>query len=466
MDLVVANGLVVTSTDAFHADLGIADGRIVQIGRILVDRTTPVLDASGRYVIPGGVDPHTHLDSPSQGTHTADDFWSGTVAAACGGTTSIVDFCFPSAGQGLRAGLEDWHARARARSAIDYAFHVAVLRDDDRLVDEISALPDAGVTTVKLFMAYRGSSMVTDRTLYRALQQSARVGALVLVHAENGDAIAQREQDLLAAGKTAPRYHADARPPRVEAEATARALALAELAEAPIYVVHVSCAEALEEIERARRRGVTVFAETCPQYLYCSVVDLDRPGFEGAKYVCSPALREGWHQDVLWRALESGVLQVVGSDHSAFNFIGPDQKERGRGDFTRIPNGVPGIEERMMLIYQGVVAGKLSLNRFVDVVATAPARIMGLAPRKGTISVGADADLVIWDPHAEVILSAETLHHRVDYTLYEGRRLRGAPDTVLSRGQVIVRNGVPEAEPGRGAFIQRLPRTSRVLAPS
>lgn len=464
MDLVIANGTIVTATDTFQADLGIADGRIVQIARNLADGSARIVDASGRYVFPGGVDPHTHLDSPSQGTHTADDFWSGTVAAACGGTTTVVDFCFPGANQGLRDGLEDWHARARGKAVIDYAFHVAILNDDDRLVDEIPALLDAGVSTVKLFMAYRGSSMVNDRTLYRALQQSALAGALVLVHAENGDAIAQREQDLLALGKTSPKYHAQARPPRVEAEATARALALAELAGAPIYVVHVSCAEALEEIERARRRGVTVYAETCPQYLYCSVDDLDRPDFEGAKYVCSPALRERWHQDVLWRALENGELQAVGSDHSAFNFVGPDHKERGRDDFTRIPNGVPGIEERMLLLYQGVVAGKLSLNRFVDVVATAPARIMGLAPRKGTIIVGADADLVIWDPHAEVTLSATTLHHRVDYTAYEGQRVRGAPDVVLSRGEIIVQHRTPQAEPGRGAFVRRCRHGSLVAS--
>jgi dihydropyrimidinase len=455
MDLVVANGTIVTATDTFQADVGVADGKIVQIGRKLGSQATRVLDATGRYVFPGGIDPHTHLDSPGQGTNTVDDFWSGTVAAAHGGTTAIVDFCFPALGQTLRAGLEDWHARARGRAAIDYAFHVSILRDDNQLVEEIPAIVDAGVSTIKLFMAYRGDKMVGDRTLYRVLQQAARAGALVLVHAENGDAIAERERDLVAAGKTAPRYHAEARPPRVEAEATARALALAELAGAPIYVVHVSCAEAIEEIERARRRGVAVFAETCPQYLYCSVEDLDRPGFEGAKYVCSPALRERWHQDVLWRALENGTLQVVGSDHSPFNFAGPSDKERGRDNFTRIPNGVPGIEERVLLMYQGVVDGKLSLNRFVDVVASAPARIMGLAPRKGTIAVGADADLVIWDPNAQTTLAAGTLHHRVDYTLYEGRRVQGAPEVVLSHGEIVISSDKMHGAPGRGRFVNR-----------
>jgi dihydropyrimidinase len=460
MDVVIANGTIVTATDTFQADIGVADGTIVQIGRNLGGQAARVLDATNRYVFPGGIDPHTHLDSPGQGTNTADDFGSGTLAAAHGGTTSIVDFCFPWPGQTLRAGLEEWHARARGRAVIDYAFHVSILRDDDQLVEEIPAILDAGVSTIKLFMAYRGDKMVGDRTVYRVLQKSARVGALVLVHAENGDAIAERERDLVAAGKSAPRYHAEARPPRVEAEATARALALAELAGAPIYVVHVSCAEAIEEIERARRRGVAVYAETCPQYLYCSVEDLDRPGFEGAKYVCSPALRERWHQDVLWRALENGTLQVVGSDHSPFNFVGPNHKERGRDSFTRIPNGVPGIEERMMLVYQGVVDGKISLNRFVDVVATAPARIMGLAPRKGTIAIGVDADLVIWNPDAQVTLSSQTLHHRVDYTLYEGRRVQGAPEVILSRGDIVVASNMVHGGPGRGRYVNRDQRTA------
>lgn len=458
MDVIVAGGTVVTASETYQADLGIVDGRIATIAsRLPVEPACLVIDARGKYVFPGGIDPHTHLDSPSQGTQTADDFRTGTIAAACGGTTSIVDFCFPDRGQNLVDGLEAWHRRARAKAVIDYAFHVAILDDADAIADQIPSLLESGVSTIKLFLAYRGGVMVSDRTLYRALQWSARVGALTLVHAENGDAIALREQNLLAAGKTAPRFHAEARPPRVEAEATARACALAELAGAPIYIVHVSCAEALEEIERARQRGVQVWAETCPQYLYCSVDDLARPDFEGAKYVCSPALRERWQQDALWRALDTGVIQAVGSDHSAFNFVGSAGKERGREEFTRIPNGVPGIEERLVLMYQGVLNGKITLNRFVELVSTMPARIMGLSPRKGSIAVGSDADLVVWDPDVEWTLSSKTLHHRVDYTLYEGMRVRGAPDTVLLRGKTIVSRRDPKNGFGRGQFLPREP---------
>lgn len=455
MDTIVKGGTVVTATETYRADVGIAHGRIAQVGLDLAAHGAHVVDAAGRYVMPGGVDPHTHLDSRSQGTVTADDWESGTIAAACGGTTTVVDFCFPARGQSLRDGLEEWHRRARGKAVIDYAFHAGILEEADAIQEEIPSLPEQGIATLKVFMAYKVGVMVSDATLYRTLRRARGQGALVLVHAENGDAIALRQQELLAAGKTAPKHHAEARPPRVEAEATGRAAALAELAGAPLYVVHVSCREALDEIARARQRGVRVYAETCPQYLFRTIDDLDRPGFEGAKYVCSPALREAWQRDVLWDALARGLLQVVASDHSAFSYRGADQKERGLGDFTRIPNGVPGIEERLMLTHQGVVAGRLSLQRFVDVVATAPARIMGLAPRKGTISVGADADLVLWDPDAELTLGQTTLHHRVDHSIHEGTTVRGAPDVVLSRGEVIVRGRRPVAAPGRGAFLAR-----------
>jgi dihydropyrimidinase len=441
----------VTAADTFPADVGIADGRIVQIGGTMPP-TARRIDAAGKLVLPGGVDPHTHLDSPSQGTVTADDFATGGLAALCGGTTSIVDFCFPPRGGTLAEGVADWHRRAGNRSPVDYAFHVAIAEERDALVDEIPRLADLGVCTLKLFMAYRSSVMVGDRTLYRVLRAAARHGMLVLVHCENGDAVAEREAALVAAGKLAPRYHAEARPPRVEAEATARAVALAELAEAPLYVVHVSCPEALEEIERGRARGVAVHAETCPQYLYCTADDLARPGFEGAKYVCSPAPRDRASQSALWRALGRGAIQTVGSDHSAFSTA---QKARGRDDFTKIPNGVPGIEERLTLLYQGVVAGHLTLSRFVDAVATAPARLMGLYPRKGAVAVGSDADLVLWDPDAAWTIAQPALHHRVDYTPYEGLPVRGRADTVLRRGEVVVEAARPLAVAGGGAYLAR-----------
>jgi dihydropyrimidinase len=456
VDVIVIGGTVVTAVDIFRADLAITGGRIAQIG---LDLPRPagcnVIDANNLYVFPGGVDAHTHLDSRGQGTRTADDFRSGTIAAACGGTTSIIDFCFPERGQSLFAGLTDWHARAEGQAVIDYGFHAGVLEETDAIQEEIPRLPGAGVATLKVFMAYKGGYMVSDATLYQTLQQAARQSALVLVHAEHGDAIAIRERELLAAGKTAPKYHAVARPARAEAEATARAVALAELVGAPLFAIHVSCEEALAEIERGRARGVRVYAETCAHYLYCSVDDMDRPAFEGAKYVCSPPLRERRHQGVLWRALEQGTIQTVGSDHSPFDFVGVTQKERGRDDFTRIPNGVPGIEERLVLLYQGVVTGKLSLNRFVDVVATAPARLMGLQPRKGSIAIGADADLVLWDPKVRWTLGAAMAHHQVDYSLYEGLEVQGAARTVLLRGEVIVRDRQPVVTAGGGQFLVR-----------
>lgn len=457
MDVAIVGGTVVTADATYRADVGVQDGRIRQIGGELPPARRTI-DARGRYVMPGGVDPHTHFDARGQGTVTADDWESGSIAAACGGTTTVVDMCFPERGKSLASGIEEWHARARGKTVVDYGLHVTVLDERDEIFQEIPRLAELGVATLKLFMAYRSTIMVTDRALYRALRLSAQHGLLCLVHAENGDAVAERETELAAAGKLAPRYHAVARPPRVEAEATGRAVALAELAGAPLYVVHVSCTEAIEEIARGRARGARVYGETCPQYLVFSDADLDRPDFEGAKYVCSPALRAGWQRDALWRALDDGTLQVLASDHSAFSFRGATQKERGRADFRAIPNGVPGVEERLMVGYQGVVAGTLGLNRFVDVVATAPARIHGLFPRKGTIAVGSDADVVIWNPDAALTITQSALHHRVDYTCYEGMAITGVPETVLSRGEVIVAGRELVGAVGRGEFLRRAPR--------
>jgi dihydropyrimidinase len=456
MDVAIKGGTLATAEATFQADLGVHDGRIVQVGGEL-PAAARTIDARGKLVFPGGVDPHTHFDSISQDTSSPDDWESGSRAAAAGGTTTVIDMCFPEKGGSLAAGIEEWHRRAHGKTLIDYALHVTVLDEREAIFEEIPRVAELGVTSLKLFMAYRGGVMVSDAALYQALRLAAEHGFLCLVHAENGDALDARARELVAAGKTAPRYHAEARPPRVEAEATARAVALAELAGAPLYVVHVSCAEALEEIARGRARGARVFAETCSQYLHCSVDDLDRPGFEGAKYVCSPALRERWQHDALWRAVADGSIQVLASDHSAYSFRGATQKERGRDDFRLIPNGVPGVEERVVLAYQGVVQGKLSLERFVEVVSTAPARIHGLSPRKGTIAVGADADLVVWDPDAEWTISQSALHHRVDYTCYEGLAVRGRAETVLSRGDVIVEAGRPVGRPGRGEFLRRSP---------
>jgi dihydropyrimidinase len=454
MDTIIAGGTVVTAADTFRADVGIAGGRIVALGRDLAPGPqTTLLDATSRMIIPGGVDVHTHLDSPSQGSVTADDFASGTVAAACGGTTTIVDMCFQRHGGTLADALADWHQRAAGKAVIDYGFHMVVVDLNDATAAELAALPAQGVPSFKLFMAYKGGPMVDDLTLFRSLEIARESGGIVLVHAENGDVAFALQRRLLAAGQTDPRAHALSRPPRVEAEAVARAVALAELAGAPLFVVHVSCAEALEEIARGRARGATVLAETCTHYLYATEDDLARPDFAGAKWVFTPPPRDRRQHAALWSALAHDTLQLVSSDHSAFNWRG--QKDAGRDDFTLIPNGAPGIEERMIGVYQGVVQGKISLNRFVELTATAPARVFGLHPQKGSIAVGGDADLVIWNPHAELTITQTALHHKVDYTLYEGMRVRGLPETVLRRGEVIVRNRAYVGGTGGGQFLAR-----------
>ncbi len=453
MDTVITNGTIVTGSDVYKADIGIVDGRIAQIGASLAHNGAAVIDATDRYVFPGGVDTHTHLDAPFGGAMTADDFRSGTIAAACGGTTTIVDFCAQARGQSLFDALQDWHGRAARKAAIDYGFHSIIIDMTDDVFHELAGLGERGVTSFKLFMAYKFANQVDDYALVRALSQAKKHGALVMVHAENGDAAYFLQNELMAAGKTEPKYHATSRPPRVEAEATARAIALAETIGTSIYIVHVSCKEALEEIERGRMRGASVLAETCTQYLYFTEDDLDRPNFEGAKWVFTPPVRTADQHDILWRALQTGALQAVTSDHCSFNFVG--QKDMGRGDFTKIPNGGTGIEERLMMVYQGVTSGKLSLNRFVEVVSAGPARMFGLYPRKGTIAVGSDADLVLWNPNRELTITNTALHHAVDYTLYEGKKVTGIPDTVLLRGDVIVKDRDYVGTPGTGVFLPR-----------
>ncbi len=455
MHLLIKNGTVVTAADTFTADVEVDGEHIVRLGQGLDVRSPDarVVDATGKYVLPGGVDPHTHLDSPSQDTVTADDYLTGTIAAACGGTTSLINFCFQQKGRGLNEILDHFAERARGKAAIDYGFHGMINDLTPSVFDEIATLPERGVTSIKLFMAYRGANMVDDRTLARTLQEAKRNGVLVMVHAENGDAADLLQQQLVSEGHTAPRYHAPSRPPRVEAEATARAAALAEVLDAPIYIVHVSCREAVEEIERARARGVNIMGETCTHYLYFDERDLDRPGFEGAKWVYTPPPRGQDQPPLMWRAIAGRSLGVVASDHCPFNFHG--QKDLGASDFTKIPNGAPGIEERLMFTYQGVNDGRLTLNRFVDLVSTTPARIFGLHPRKGTIAIGSDADLVIWNPSAELTMTKSELHENVDYTLYEGKRIKGLPETVTLRGEVIVENRQFVGQPGHGRFLER-----------
>jgi dihydropyrimidinase len=455
----VRNGTIVTATERYDADIFIENGVVTRIGRGITLAAGTIIDAGGKLVLPGGIDAHTHLDMPLGDIRSSDDFESGTIAAAHGGTTTIVDFATQSAGRGLYSALDTWMGLAEGRAVIDYAFHMIVCDLTAQVTAEMDRLArHDGVTSFKLFMAYPGALMVDDATIFRALVWARDAGALVCVHAEDGTLIDALVKAALGRGETSPKYHALTRPPHTEAEATGRAIALAELAQAPIYVVHLSCAEALQKVRQARERGLPAYAETCPQYLFLSYQEYEREGFEGARFVMSPPLREKWHQDVLWAGLQQNVLQVVATDHCPFRMDDPAQKPRGKGDFSRIPNGAPGIETRLMLLWDGGVrTGRIDASRFVELVAANPARMFGLWPRKGTIAVGSDGDLVVWDPDLTVTLSAATLHMRVDYSPYEGRVVTGAPVSVISRGEVIVDRGVFTGQRGRGQFIKRAP---------
>ena len=458
MRTLIKNGTVVTAADTYLGDVLIEGERISTIGTALEVDADRVIDAAGKYVLPGGIDVHTHLDMPFGGTTSADDFESGTIAAAHGGTTSIVDFAIQYKGERLHTAWENWARRAEGKAAIDYGFHMIITDLTDQVEEEMDELVSQGITSFKLFMAYRGVLMLDDGSIFRALLRTGQNGGTICMHAENGDVIDVLVRRALAQGHTAPKFHALTRPARAEAEATYRAICLAEMAEVPIYIVHLSAAEALEKVTEARDRGLPAYAETCPQYLFLSYDDYEEPGFDGAKYVMSPPLRPKAGQKELWRGLASNDLQAVSTDHCPFCM--KEQKELGRADFSKIPNGAPGIETRMSLVYDGGVrTGYISLNRFVELTSTAPAKIFGLYPRKGTIAPGTDADIVIFDPERQLKLSAKTLHMKVDYNPYEGRQVRGAPDTVLSRGRVIVEAGRFVGRAGGGSFIKRQPRT-------
>jgi dihydropyrimidinase len=454
-DTIIHNGTVVTATDTYGADVGITGGKITAIAEHLpAESATTLLDAKGLLVIPGGIDVHTHLDMPFGGTTSADDFETGTRAAAFGGTTTLIDFAIQYKGQSLRQAFDTWMKKADGKAVADFAFHCIITDLGAAQLEEMGALVREGVSSFKLFMAYPGVFMLDAAAIFRAMLQAAKHGGMICMHAENGGAIDVIVQRALAEGKTAPKYHALTRPTTAEAEATGRAIALAEMAGCPVYIVHLSCNEALEKVREARDRGLPAYAETCPQYLYLSLENMDAPGFEGAKYVFTPPLREKWHQEKLWHGLAHDTLQVVSTDHCPFCF--KEQKELGRDDFTKIPNGGPGVEHRLSLIYSGGVhGGKFSANRFVQLVSTAPAKLFGLFPRKGTIAVGSDADIVIFDPDAEQVISASTHHMRVDYSMFEGIRVRGVPKTVLSRGRVIIDGGKFTGRAGAGEFLRR-----------
>jgi dihydropyrimidinase len=456
MRTLITNGTIVTADGSYAADILIDGETIAQIGRdpagasVVADET---LDAAGKYVIPGGIDVHTHMELPFGGTSAKDTFETGTRAAAFGGTTSIVDFAVQSRGQSLRAGLDTWHAKAEGNAVADYGFHMIMSDVNDGTLAEMDALVAEGVPDFKLFTAYPGVFYSDDGSIFRALQQTASNGGLIMMHAENGMAIDVVAAQTVAAGTTDPIGHGLARKAIFEGEATNRVIRLAEAAGVPVYIVHLSAREALAEVRAARDRGSRVFAETCPQYLFLSLDDLGN-GFEGAKFVCSPPLRPKDHWDDLWSGLVKDDLQLVATDHCPFDFHG--QKELGRGDFRKVPNGLPGVEDRLDLLHDGgVVTGRITKERWVEIVSTAPAKLFGMYPRKGSIAVGSDADLVIYDPNRRRTISAATHHMDVDYSCYEGRSVQGASDIVLSRGTVIVRDGQFTGRKGHGTFIRR-----------
>lgn len=452
----IRGGRVVTAQRDATEDLLIENGKILRTGDLGDFPADRVIEAAGKLVIPGGIDPHTHFDLPSMGTVGVDDFYTGTVAAAVGGTTTIIDFPTQNRGEDPRVSLEEWFGRSEGKTAVDWAFHQIITDLSETYRPSLRALMDEGVSSFKLFMAYPDALMLDDGSILRALQWTRDHGGLVMLHCENGPAIEFLVRQALASGQTEPIYHALTRPSTVEGEATSRAIALAQIAQVPVYVVHLSAEESLQAVGGARRRGLPVYAETCPHYLLLSDDDLRSPDFEGAKYVCSPPLRPASHQEPLWQGLASGDLQLVSTDHAPFNFSG--QKEMGRGDFSKIPNGMPGVEWRMNLLYHfGVGQGRFSLNRWVEITSTNAAKLFGLYPQKGEIAPGSDADLVIFDPDREHTLTAETQMTSCDYNPYEGLTLKGAPEQVLLRGETVVRDGKFLGRAGMGQFIKRQP---------
>ncbi len=459
MSVLVKNGRIVTAVDDYVADVYAHGEQIDLIGRNLDLPADHVVDASGKLVIPGGIDPHTHLELPFGGTTTSDTFETGTRAAAFGGTTCIVDFAVQTKGTSALEALDAWHAKAEGNTAIDYSFHMIITDMPEDRTREMRMLADAGVTSYKLFMAYPGAMLSDDATIFRAMRKAGEDGTLVCMHAENGIVIDELIKIALAEGHIEPKYHALTRPTRLEAEGTHRALAIAEVAKSPVYIVHLSCDDALDELRRAQTRGVMAHGETCPQYLLLDIDRYDEPGFDGAKYVLTPPLREKWNQKKLWNGLRNDALNVISTDHCPFCL--KDQKELGKTDFSKIPNGGPGVENRMSLIYHnGVNKNRFDINRFVELTSTTPAKIFGLFPKKGTIAVGSDADIVIFDPEHEEMISLNnphTHHMNIDYNAYEGMRVKGFTETVFSRGNMIIDNRKYLGRLGDGRFVRRGP---------
>lgn len=453
MKTLIKNGRIVTAVDDYRADILIEDEQISLIGKTLEMEADKVIDASGKLVIPGGIDPHTHMELPFGGTSSSDDFFTGTRAAAFGGTTTIIDFAVQNKGESMLLGADKWHQKAQGKAVIDYGFHLITTEFEDGQQYEMFQLMDEGITSFKLFMAYPGVFLSDDATIFRAMSYAGERGGLVCMHAENGIVINEIIKRFKAQGRLAPKYHALTRPTIAEAEGVHRAIALAEMAETPVYIVHLSCSDALNQVRQARDRGIPAFAETCPQYLFLSIDDYG-DGWDGAKYVMTPPLREKHNHADLWKGLKMDDLQVISTDHCPFCM--KEQKELGKDDFSLIPNGAPGVEYRMELIYNGgVLENNISLNRFVELTSTAAAKMFGMFPKKGTIAVGSDADIVIFDTEKEHVLSLENQHMNVDYCTYEGKKIKGKVETVLSRGRVVIENGECLVEKGSGQFVKR-----------
>ncbi|MET0600299.1 MAG: dihydropyrimidinase [Mesorhizobium sp.] len=453
MSKVIKNGTIVTADRTWKGDVLFKHGKIIGIGPDL--HGDHEFDATGCFVMPGGIDPHTHLEMPFMGTYSADDFESGTRAGLSGGTTMVVDFCLPSPQQSLLEALQMWDNKT-SKACADYSFHMAITWWDKSVFDEMATVVDRGITSFKHFMAYKGALMVDDDEMYASFKRCAELGALPLVHAENGDVVAQLQQKLLAAGNDGPEAHAYSRPPEVEGEATNRAIMIADMVGAPLYVVHVSCEQAHEAIRRARQKGMRVYGEPLVQHLTLDESEYFHHDWDhAARRVMSPPFRNKLHQDSLWHGLQAGSLQVVATDHCAFT---TKQKRTGVGDFTKIPNGTGGLEDRMPVLWtRGVNTGRLTMNEFVAVTSTNIAKILNMYPKKGAIVEGADADLVVWDPKRKKTISAEGQQSVIDYNVFEGVEVTGMPRFVFTRGELAIQEGDVKAKPGHGEFVAREP---------
>lgn len=463
MKKVIKGGTIATASDVYKADILIEDGKIVQIAQHIDATGAEVIDATGKYVMPGGIDPHTHLDMPFNNTVTDDDWESGTIAAAFGGTTTILDFCLTAGEKVLGNAVKKWHEKAQGKAVIDYGFHLMITDFTPETEAELPAVLEAeGITSVKVFMAYAREFQSSDKTLFRAFKIGKATDTTIMVHCENGSVIDALVDEALEAGNTAPIYHALTRPAEVEGEATKRAIELAHIAGAKLYVVHVTSKDALDEIITARNKGYDVIGETCPPYLTLDMSLLAQPGFEGAKYVWSPPLRPKYHQEYLWSGLKAKQLATIGSDQCSFNFNG--KKQLGINDFSKIPNGGPFIEDRLSIMYsEGVAKGRITINEFVDMISTSAAKIFGLFPQKGTIAVGSDADIVVFDPQAKRTISAETHHMNVDYNPFEGWEVTGEPVSVMVRGEFVVKDKEFVGTLGSGKYLKRKSKAMQIL---